>query len=134
MPTTFLPKVGVDSNYNDKTAAGGSQSELTRLRLENQALQLLLKEHINKFISVQEEEDGDEVSSTRRALPAKKNTIPLLQWFKTKQRLKMKVGWLRRQRSFTYQHQRFRLFPKDKAFLNDSLRKILILRCGLRMI
>ena len=67
----------MDSNYNDETAASGSQSELTRLRLENQALQLLLKEHLNKSISVQEEEDGDEVSSTRQALPTKENTIPL---------------------------------------------------------
>ena len=49
---TILPWVGMDSNYNDETAADGSQSELTQLRLENQALQLLLREHLNKSISV----------------------------------------------------------------------------------
>lgn len=66
----------VDSNYNNDTAADGSQSELTGLRLENQALQLLLKQQLNKFISRQEEKDGTEVSSTRRADLAKKNTTP----------------------------------------------------------
>lgn len=37
------------SNYNDQNvAATDSQSELTKLRLENQALQMLLKEHLKK--------------------------------------------------------------------------------------
>ena len=67
----------MDSNYNDDTAADDLQSELTNLRLKNHALQLLLREHLNKFVSVQEEENGDEVSSTQRTLPTKKNTIPL---------------------------------------------------------
>ena len=66
----------MDSNYNDSTGADGSQDEITKLRLENQALQLFLREHLNRFVSVQAE-DGDKVSSTRRVLPAKRNAVPL---------------------------------------------------------
>lgn len=43
VPPIIQTKGTVDSNYNNDTAADGSQSELTGLRLENQALQLLLK-------------------------------------------------------------------------------------------
>lgn len=34
-PTTILPRGRGDSNYNNNTATYGSQSELTKLRLEN---------------------------------------------------------------------------------------------------
>lgn len=65
---TVLPKGGVDSNYNDDIAVDGSQSELTKLRLENQALQLLLRENLNK--STLQNEDDTEVSSTRWIVPS----------------------------------------------------------------
>ena len=75
MPATILPWAGVDSNYNDGTVAHESQDEITKLRLENHALQLLLREHLNRSEYVQAE-DGDEVSSTRRVRPTERNIVP----------------------------------------------------------
>ena len=65
----------MDSNYDDETATDGSQDEITKLRLENQALQLLLREHLIRSVFVQAEDD-DEVSSTRRFRPTNRNTLP----------------------------------------------------------
>ena len=42
---------GMDSNYADSVAADNSQTEITKLRIENQALQMLLKEHFRKQAS-----------------------------------------------------------------------------------
>ena len=61
-PAATLPRVGVDNNYDDVMAREESQDKNTKPRLENQALQLLLRKQLNKYISVQAE-DGDEVSS-----------------------------------------------------------------------
>lgn len=67
------------SNYNDQNvAATDSQSELTKLRLENQALQMLLKEYLKKNALLNDDDDT-EASSTRRAVPPKYNiTHPIL--------------------------------------------------------
>lgn len=51
VPPIIQTRCTMDSNYNNDTTADGSQSELIILRLENQALQLLLREHMNKSVS-----------------------------------------------------------------------------------
>lgn len=56
----------IDSNYNDlSVAANNSQSELANLRLENQALQLLLKKHLKKNALQNDDDDNTEASPTR---------------------------------------------------------------------
>ena len=74
-PAVTLPRVGVENNYDDGMSGEESQGEITKLRLENQALQLLLREQLKKSISLQAE-DGDEVSSTRRFRPTNRSTLP----------------------------------------------------------
>lgn len=76
VPPIIQTKSIVDSNYNENIVVDGSRSEFTRLRLENQAFQLLLREHLNKSVSYQEKENGTEVLFTRQANPAKNNTTP----------------------------------------------------------
>lgn len=61
----------VDSNYNEHSAAvSGSESELTKLRIKNQALQELLKGHLLKT-ALQNDEDDTATSSI--TLPEKTN-------------------------------------------------------------
>lgn len=66
---------GVDNNYNEDTTTDDSQSELTKLRLENQTLQLLLREHLNKS-TIQNDENDTESSSTQQVMPSKNKTNP----------------------------------------------------------
>lgn len=71
-----MRKRGVDSSYNEYSATvGGSKSELTKLRIENQDLQALLNEHLLK-IALQTEEDDTEASSTQWAVLPKNNPPP----------------------------------------------------------
>lgn len=52
--------------------AGDSQSELTKLMLKNQTLQMLLKEHLKKN-SLHNDEDDTEASSRRQVIPPENN-------------------------------------------------------------
>lgn len=84
-----MPIGGLDSNYDDDMAADDFESELTRLWLENQALQL----HLCKFVSQQEEADGTEASSTWWAVPPRESTVPPIPVFQN-QAQAQKEGWL----------------------------------------
>lgn len=63
----------MDNNYNEySVVANGSESELNKLRVENQALQALLKKHLLE-IALQNEEDDTTASSTGQNLQKKTN-------------------------------------------------------------
>lgn len=76
IPPANQSKGQVNNQYNDpSTAVAGSENEITKLRLNNQALQALLKEHLRKSASRNEEEDTA-ASSTKQPQPSKINKTP----------------------------------------------------------
>lgn len=63
----------VDSNYNDNiTTADGSDDELTRLKTDNQALQLMLERHMKKS-GLMEVNNDTAASSTKQNPPETRN-------------------------------------------------------------
>lgn len=76
VPLAAQKRGAVNNNYAKSVEEGDSQSELTKLKLKNKVIQLLLNEHLKRQIQ-QIQENETEASLTRHFTPPNNNHTAL---------------------------------------------------------